>query len=353
MTKILITGVAGFLGSRFAEWLLRNVSGATVYGLDDLSCGYPESVPKGVRWDKCDLSQGIHATFPEVDYIFHFAAYAAEGLSPFIRSYNYRNNLLATANVVNLAVEREVKRLVFTSSMAAYGRPLWPDYDRVLQPVDPPFDEDYLCNPIDPYGIAKLACERDIQCAGEMFGLDWCIIRPHNLYGPGQSIWQKYRNVLGVWMSRAFQGEPLLVYGDGAQWRAFSFVDDCLPCLWEAAVRKEASREIINLGGEKPIQILKAANLVADILRAKVSYAPARYEVKNAWCTVEKSQRLLNYVETVPFVDGVERMAAWAKEAWRNYPERRKQRTVSAVEIRRGLYPQWAELLGEPNTPRR
>lgn len=360
MTTIMITGVAGFLGSRFAEWVLKNHPEVEIVGFDDLSCGYNENVPKGVPWAKIDLAHDDILTYDPADYVFHFASYAAEGLSPFIRRYNYTNNLLATANVVNYCINRNVKRLVFTSSMAAYGNP-WEFVGNpesatgvvsawTAIPGQAPFREDYIPNPIDPYGIAKLACEMDIRVAGEQHGLDWCVIRPHNIYGPGQSIWQRYRNVLGIWMARGFERQPLLVYGDGKQTRAFSYIDDILPCLWQAAVAPQASKEIINLGGRRPISIYDAAEMTANLLfeygrPAQIKAVEGRHEVHDAYCTIEKSQRLLGFQDATEFKDGLKMMMEWAIKAWDEFPERRKLKTVSRVEVERGLYPQWKELL--------
>ena len=127
------------------------------------------------------------------------AAYAAEGLNPFIRKFNYENNLLATANIINECINNNVKRLVFTSTMAVYG----------YGDNNPPFGEEVVPAPIDPYGIAKYGCELDIQVAGDQHGLDWCIIRPHNVYGINQNLWDKYRNVLGIWMYQKINNIPM------------------------------------------------------------------------------------------------------------------------------------------------
>ena len=190
--NILITGVAGLLGSRLADWIIENQPDAKIVGIDDLSGGYYENINKNVTFyqlnlvdDNIDWIFNIH----KFDYVYHMAAYAAEGLSPFIRSYNYQNNLVATSRIINECIKYDVKRLIFTSTLAVYGHG-----DGNI------FDEKQIPKPIDPYGVAKYGCEMDIQIAGEQHGLDWCIIRPHNVYGVNQNIWDKYRNVLGIWM---------------------------------------------------------------------------------------------------------------------------------------------------------
>jgi len=212
--KVLITGVAGLLGSRLSDWLIENTE-YDIIGIDNLSGGYIENVNKEIDLYKFDLADGnnVEKLFGEVrpDLVYHFAAYAAEGLSPFMRAYNYKNNLISTAKVTNACINNHVSRLVFTSSMAVYGHG-WEGKR--------PFDESDPPSPIDPYGIAKMACEMDIQVAGEQHGLDWCIIRPHNVYGEKQNIWDKYRNVLGIWMYQHLNNEPMSIFGDGEQKRA-------------------------------------------------------------------------------------------------------------------------------------
>ncbi len=245
--KVLITGVAGLLGSRLADWIIENKPEYQVVGIDDLSGGYKENInPKVEFWQMNLVEHPIENCFEvnKFDYVFHFAAYAAEGLSPFIRCFNYDNNLKATARIVNECIKHDVKRLVFTSTLAVYGH----GYGGI-------FDEKQVPKPIDPYGVAKYACEMDIQIAGEQHGLDWTIIRPHNVYGIKQNIWDKYRNVLGIWMYQYLNDQPITIFGDGEQTRAFSYIDDSLEPLWNAAVLPQASKEIINVGGIKEYSI--------------------------------------------------------------------------------------------------
>ena len=204
--KVLITGVAGLLGSRLADWIIENKPEYKVVGIDDLSGGFEENInPKVDFWQMDLVNHPIENCFEvnNFDYVFHFAAYAAEGLSPFIRGYNYDNNLKSTARIVNNCIKHDVKRLVFTSTLAVYGHG-----DGGI------FNEAQVPKPIDPYGVAKYACEMDIQIANEQHGLDYCIVRPHNVYGIKQNIWDKYRNVLGIWMYQHLNEESMTIFGD-------------------------------------------------------------------------------------------------------------------------------------------
>ena len=325
--KILITGIAGLLGSRLADWILANTD-CKVYGIDDLSGGYIENVPKKVRFHKLDTNdKKLDSLFKKYkpDYVFHFAAYAAEGLSPFIRKYNYTNNLLATAAIVNNCITHEVKRLVFTSSMAVYGENVTP------------FDETQIPNPIDPYGVAKMACERDIQIAGEQHGLDWCIVRPHNVYGIKQNIWDNYRNVLGIWMWQYLNNEPMTIFGDGEQTRAFSYIDDCLEPLWKAAKEPKASKQIVNLGGTTEVTINEANRILREVVGGgKTVYMEKRHEVKQAHSTWQKSVELLGYKDTTPLKEGLTAMWEWARKQ-----PKRKKFMWKKYEVEKNLYSFW------------
>lgn len=336
--RILVTGGAGFIGSRFIHWLRQNVD-CEIMAIDDLSGGFEENLPSDVPLFEVTLggnyappgqsARSLVRKF-EPHYVYHFAAFAAEGLSPFVREYTVKNTWLATTEIINACINAGcVKRLVFTSSMAVYGN------------QQPPFDEQLQRKPIDPYGVGKAACEMDIEIAGEQHGLDYCVIRPHNVYGSQQNIWGDYRNVLGIWMRQILEDKSIRVYGDGSQSRAFSYIDDCLPCLWRAAVDSEASRQIINLGGTRPITILEAAECLSAIVGGvEIEHTEPRHEVRQAWSTWAKSVELLGYEDRTSFADGLTEMWAWAQDAWYRYPVRRNPPTLHC-EIERGLYPWW------------
>jgi len=329
--NILITGVAGLLGSRLASWIIVNKPEYNIIGIDDLSGGYIENIPKEVVFVKTNLvseTKELASIFEnhKPEYVFHFAAYAAEGLSPFIRTYNYDNNLRSTAAIVNECIKNSVKRLVFTSTLAVYGH----GYGGI-------FDENQQQAPIDPYGVAKYACEMDIQIAGEQHGLDWCIIRPHNVYGVKQNIWDKYRNVLGIWMYQHLNGEDMTIFGDGEQTRAFSFIDDSLEPLWNSAVRKEASKEIINLGGIDEVSIKDASIILREIIGdGNVTHLEPRHEVKHSIPTYQKSVDILGFEHKISIREGLTKMWEWAK----NQPMRDRF-MWSDYELEKGIYSYW------------
>ena len=331
---IVVTGAAGLFGVNFIQYLLSTTN-ETIVAIDSLFGGNADYIPmddrvifmKGDLSDKTFQKNFEAAIFQKtpVSYVFHFAAYAAEGLSPFIRCFNYENNVVSTAYIVNLCIQYGVKRLIFTSSMAVYGEQV------------PPFAESMVPKPIDPYGVAKYAAEMDIQIAQNQHGLEFCIIRPHNVYGPYQNIWDPYRNVLGIWMYKSLTGQPMTIYGDGLQERAFSYIEDVLPCLWKAATDSRAKNQIINVGGIKNYSLNETAHLISEITgNQEIVYLEPRHEVKYAYSTHQKSVDLLDFEDRTSLKDGLQRMWDWAKKQ-----PSREQKRWETYEIDKGLYSYW------------
>src|SRR5437867_4290639 len=239
---MLVTGAAGFIGSHVVEQLLGR--GHEVVGLDDLSGGFTDNVPKGaVFYEGSVLDAALLArVFSEhrITHVFHLAAYAAEGLSHFIRRFNYTNNVVGSMAVLNEAVKAEVKCFVFTSSIAVYGAGQTPMHE-ALTP-----------EPEDPYGVAKFAVELDLAAARRMFGLDSIIFRPHNVYGERQHLGDRYRNVIGIFMHQLMRGEPMTVFGDGKQTRGFSYIGDVAPLIARSVAVPAAYNQTFNVGADEP-----------------------------------------------------------------------------------------------------
>ena len=276
--KIFVTGCAGLLGANYTRHLLAN--GHHVVGIDDLSGGYKAFVAKGENFEfrkfNLERRKKVVELFEEhnPDVLVHFAAYAAEGLSPFIRNYNYRNNLICSANLINECINHKTK-MIFTSSMAVYGG------------QQTPFTEDKQPQPIDPYGVAKYAVECDLKMAQTQFGLRYNIVRPHNVLGKYQNIWDRYRNVIGIFIRKTLNGEPILVYGDGEQTRAFSDIQYYMEPF--DILLTEHDGEIFNIGADKFFSLNQVAETVQSIgskygYDVPIEHAPPRHEVKHAYC---------------------------------------------------------------------
>jgi len=326
--KALVTGGAGFIGSHVARHVLAR--GTDVVVLDDLSGGYPDNVPAGAQLVQGSITDPalLRDLFERhrFDHVYHLAAYAAEGLSHFIRRYNYDTNLLGSVNLVNLSVLHEVKCLVFTSSIAVYGA------------AQLPMTEETVPEPEDPYGISKYAVELDLRAARRQFGLEHVVFRPHNVYGENQNIGDKYRNVIGIFMNQILKGEPLTVFGDGEQTRAFSHVDDVAPVIARAVDVPAAYGEAFNVGADRPTTVNELARVVAAALGAplQIRHLPARNEVKHAFSSHEKARRVFGAAPPVELEDGIARMAEWARRVGA-----RATRDFAAIEVPRGLPAGW------------
>lgn len=328
MSKVLITGVAGLLGTHLSRHLLSQ--GHEVIGIDNLFGGYKDFVHDDVNFFEFDLADSkkladiIAQTKPE--YVYHFAAYAAEGLSPFIRNFNYTNNVLSSVNIVNECLKNDVKKLMFTSSMAVYGF------------GNPPFTEDQLPSPIDPYGIAKFTVEQDIKQANDQFGLNYTIIRPHNVVGIYQNIWDRYRNVIGIWIRQILNGQPITIFGDGKQKRAFSDISYYMDPF--TRLMEEHGGETFNIGADKEYEIIEAANLLNKVAKkygfqSEVKHLEPRHEVKFAYSDHTKAKRMLDFNDGTDLEKVMDDMFSWGKD--------QPDRFVKTIpyEVEKGMYSFW------------
>lgn len=326
--NLLITGVAGLLGTHVSNYLLHK--GYNVIGIDDLSGGYKENIHENVKFYQFNILDTIKLKevfdVENIEAVYHFAAYAAEGLSPFIRNFNYTNNLIGSVNIINECINHNIKKLIFTSSMAVYGNNI------------PPFIETMIPTPSDPYGIAKFSVEQDIALANKQFGLDYTIVRPHNVIGVYQNIWDKYRNVIGIWIRQAINNEPITIFGDGLQKRAFSDIQ-----YYEEPFEKllyTGSKEIYNIGADKEYTLLEVAEIVKNIaemfnFNVKIIHLESRDEVKYAWSNHEKAKHDLLLKDKTDISKTIFDMFHWAL--------RQPFRSINKMsyEINKNMYSFW------------
>ena len=327
--KIFVTGCAGLLGANYTRHLLNN--GHEVIGIDDLSGGYKAFIAKGEKFKFIKLNlekrKKVVELFEEYkpDILFHFAAYAAEGLSPFIRNFNYRNNLICSANLINECINYNTK-FIFTSSMAVYGE------------QEPPFTEDKRPQPVDPYGVAKYAVECDLKLAHEQFGLRYNIVRPHNVLGIYQNIWDRYRNVIGIFIRKTLNGQPILVYGDGEQTRAFSDIKYYMKPFDKLLT--DCDNEIFNIGADKYFTLNEVAKTVQEIgkkygYEVPIEHGEPRHEVKHAYCNHDKAKNLLKFKDDTKLEELIESIFVWAIKE----PNRKVK--IMEYEVTKDIYDYW------------
>ena len=332
MYKSLVTGGAGFIGAHVVNELIT--IGHKVVVLDDLSGGFKDNINSSAVFVQGSVFNEslVEQLFSEhkFDYVFHLAAYAAEGLSHFIRRFNYNNNLIGSINLINESIKNKVKCFVFTSSIAVYGA------------GQLPMTESTTPIPEDPYGVSKYAVELDLRAAHEMFGLNYIIFRPHNVYGEYQNIGDRYRNVIGIFINQLMQGKSLTVFGDGNQTRAFSYIKDVAPYIANSISIPAAYNQIFNIGADKDYTVNELAHTVMDVmgLKQELRHLPARNEVLHAYSDHSKAKKIFSIAEGsfTSLKEGVQQMVTWAKKVGS-----RESSKFSNIEITEKLPPVWQE----------
>lgn len=302
--RVLVTGGAGFIGSHVVDELIKLNN--EVFVIDDLSGGFIENINpkaifiKGDITDKRLIDDFFEKNKPEI--VYHLAAYAAEGLSPYILNFNYNNNLIGSINLINASIRNNVETFVFTSSIAVYGT------------NQLPMKEETIPLPEDPYGIAKYAVELQLIDAQKRFGLNYIIFRPHNVYGEKQNLGDKYRNVLGIFMNQIMLNKPITIFGDGEQTRAFTYIGDVAPIIAKSPFVPKAINQIFNIGADKAYTVNTLKDVIIQIMKKEhnVKYLPAREEVTHAYSSHKKVKEIFNYTPLFSLEEGIKKMAEWA-----------------------------------------
>jgi UDP-glucose 4-epimerase len=307
LAKVIITGVAGFLGSHLADRFLKE--GWEVVGVDNLLGGYMSNVPDGITFAELDLVHDLdflEEVTEGADLFIHAACTAYEGLSVFSPSLVVSNTTQATTNALVAAVNAKVKRFVYLSSMARYGA------------QQTPFQESYAPKPQDPYGIAKVASEELVKNICDTHNLEWAILVPHNIIGPRQKFDDPFRNVASIMSNRMLQGKQPIIYGDGTQQRCFSFIGDVVEPTFVACTQDVALSQVINIGpDEETITINELAEKLAGIIGFDLDpiYTTGRpQEVKLATCSSDKARDLLGYETKTNLDQGLTELVEWIRE---------------------------------------
>ncbi|EEP73305.1 NDP-glucose 4-epimerase [Micromonospora sp. ATCC 39149] len=335
MVRCLVTGGAGFIGSHLVESLVRNGHRVTV--LDDLSGGSRQRVPAGV-----DLAVGsvtdvdfVDSLFAEnrFERVFHFAAFAAEAISHSVKQLNYGTNVMGSINLINASLRTGVRFFCFASSVAVYGH------------GETPMRESVVPVPADSYGLAKYLVERELEVTMRTQGLPFTAFRMHNVYGEWQNMRDPYRNAVAIFFNQILRGEPITVYGDGGQVRAFTYVGDVVNVVSRAAETEAAWGRAFNVGSSSTNTVLELAQAVrsaAGVPEHPIAHLPSRDEVRTAYTATELARSVFGDWTDTPLAEGLARTARWAADAG---PA--ELQSSFDIEIGGDRIPEWARLVNE------
>ena len=304
---VFITGIAGFLGANLADYYVSK--GFKVSGCDNLVGGTLDNIDnKKVKFFKanCENLEEMKPIMKNIDVVIHAAAYPHEGLSSFSPFLICKSNFIGSVSVFTAAVQNNVKRIVFCSSMARYGD------------VKPPFKEEQKVNPVDPYGVSKLAAEDVLKIMSKTHGFEYNIAVPHNIIGPKQKYDDPFRNVVSIMTNLILQKRRPIIYGDGTQTRNFSDINDCIFCIDKLATDKKIVSQIVNIGpDEESITINELYKILVNKLKFN---EPAKYvedrpnEVKYATCSSDKARKILDYKTTVTLDESIDKVIEFIKK---------------------------------------
>jgi len=303
MKNVLVTGGAGFIGSHLVSMLVSQ--GHNIIVVDDLSTGSLQNVHPGVTFINQAVESIESKILEDVELVFHLASVSGETISFHSPKACFLKNVHAGYNLIRCCIEANVKKIVFTSSMAVYGNRR-----------TPPFTEEMSCDPTDPYGVSKQAVEYLLRSYGELGFYDWNILRLHNVYGPGMNLKDPFRGVVGIFVSQVLQRKPISIYGDGEQTRSFTFISDIIPSLVRTGLDDNINAQILNLGLDAPTSLNNVAKAVFSVLNEKenVQYFPNRLgEAKYAYPTSKRAREIFGDFIKTEFDLGIRSTIEWAK----------------------------------------
>jgi len=305
MTKALVTGAAGFIGSNVARLLVEK--GYDVVALDNLSTGYRENLEglRGVRLVEGDVrdTAAVEQATDGASVVFHLAASVGNARSIENPLYDSEVNVLGTLRVLEAARRAGVRKVVCSSSAAIFGE---------LKHL--PIREDHPCEPDTPYGVSKLAEEKHSLAYAKLFELEVVCLRYFNVYGVNQR-YDAYGNVIPIFAHRLLRGEALIIYGDGEQTRDFVNVRDVARANVLAAETKGVSAAF-NVASGESITINRLVELMREASRIDlhVEHVPPRKgDVRHSRADISAARAALRYEPTVKLPEGLAEYMDWAR----------------------------------------
>ncbi len=302
MTKYMVTGGAGFIGSHIASALVERGDQVTVF--DNFSTGRLENLQhlegrvKIVEGDLLDR-EGLASAMEGIDYVYHQAALASVPRSVTDPLATHHACATGTLNVLDLARRGGVRRVIYAGSSSAYGN----------QPFSSKREMD-LPQPLSPYAAAKLTGEYYCQAFTETYGLETVGIRYFNVFGPRQDPNSEYSAVIPIFVTKMLKGERPTIYGDGRQSRDFTFIDNVVYGNLAAATAEGAVGRVINVACGQQFTLLDLVASINAVLGTRIEpqFAPSRAgDVKASLADTTLAERLLGYEVQIDFQEGLRR----------------------------------------------
>tara|TARA_Y100000294_G_scaffold176582_1_gene199369 strand:- start:592 stop:1584 length:993 start_codon:yes stop_codon:yes gene_type:complete len=298
MSKVLVTGGAGFIGSHLVDSLLANNNEITI--IDNFSTGTDKNLchlrnnknVNVVKADICNL-KSIDHSFENIDVVFHLA-----GLADIVPSIEkpkdyFNSNVLGTLNVIECCKKQLVKKIIYTASGSCYGIPnTYPTNE--LEKIQPQY----------PYALTKYLGEELLLHWGKVYKMDVVSLRLFNVYGPRSRTSGTYGAVFGVFLAQKIAKKPFTIVGDGSQTRDFTFVSDVIEAIlasWHSSV----SNDVINIGSDDTYSV----NKIVDLLKGDRVFIPKRPgEPDCTWADISKAKKLLNWKPKISLEEGIQIM---------------------------------------------
>lgn len=301
--KLLITGIAGFIGSSIARTALQR--GYTVYGIDDLSQGYLSNVPKGATFLQLDIRnyENLHRLPRDIDYILHLAGQSSGEISFDNPVLDLEKNVVSTLNLIKFGIEKKIKKIFYASSMSVYGAT-----------EDRPISETEWCSPLSCYGVGKLTAEQYLkvyQCQ-----LPYISFRMFNVYGPGQDLSNLRQGMVSIYLAQALTNNHILVKGSLSRFRDFIYIDDIVNVWLESLERQDLLNECLNLGTGIKTTVFELLSELKDSFprcswQEKPQTAGDQFGI---YADMDKFKSFFPHIKFLPLKDGLKEFIYWAKK---------------------------------------
>jgi UDP-glucose 4-epimerase len=305
--KILVTGVAGFIGSFIAKKLQED--GHEIIGIDDLSMGKIKNIPDGITFLKIDLSDpnSIERIPSGCKKILHLAGQSSGEISFDNPIEDLKKNTVSTLNLIQYGIKNKSERILYASSMSVYGNV-----------PNVKINEEHICSPLSCYGVGKLAAEQYLKIYSNQ--LPFVIFRMFNVYGPGQDLDNLRQGMVSIYLAQALSKNIIEVKGNLNRFRDFIFIEDVSNAWLKATFSMEAKNQIFNLGTGERTTVADLLNKICNCIPGTTYFVNGSTpgDQNGIFADIEKLKRILNISKFTNLDNGLNEFTKWSKESINN-----------------------------------